>query len=777
MPVARIDPRVASDPMYAAAFSYHSLLASSDHYAANPNITQKHEWTDWDYGGSVLREREVGTPTPGTPQPPKSLLTVIATLMHSNRNLTTRGNFKSNFKDAAKNAKYTASVGPANHPVWGPAFAAAVENIMEVIKPKCERPDNLFDKDGNIRVSQPLFAKKTENALNRDTTGRWPTPEDCREAFAEALKEHDVCRLVVYDVKGVLVPVSDIPENEKESFKLCVMAEIGQIKILEPARPSAPNLINLNTPYTPTATRNGPAREAEEARYSRFGIPHGLIDARSRTRSAEPNMHPQAPPPVNLLTRPRAAGDRGVTPSRTATPFTPPRTRDLSAINRPRVRNGAYNTGEIDTLPPSLANALPSYYGAVEGTTPLAHGGPTPATSTPDASAMSLRSPFVTPPRREQQPYLTPASGPFSGAHVDVDGPLRVQHSPRPMRPPHVPQVETASMGALAPPNTPVTHAGNGWTENDNNIYAAMAHSYAVKAALHYNHALPGPEPTIPAELLWYLQRSEGTPPTLFPNMGRASDLPMNTRGTPLLRRVLRGAAYTRAESPYDRGSTPGSLRASHVTTALTGYGRTRNEDAIPQHGGNPVELSEDPDNGASAANEIVNLDSHRATDGNDAIDTHELFNSDGSSFLHNTGVMLSDTAAATPYDNATPRLANDDGVNNRNAGNVEGRWTHGYEDYFGSSEHSSSSSENGSINLAAGHRIDPWSYSNTSDTGSPHETPFEMYARKQENLKTRKRKEAFQDDDDVARKSKKLFIDSSDEGSNEAASAEGRAS
>ncbi|KAJ7433015.1 hypothetical protein B0H11DRAFT_2259800 [Mycena galericulata] len=707
MPLPRIDPTVASDPCTPPRSVTTSTLASSDNYAANPNIAHKHHWTDWEYGGSVLREREVGIAAPGTPQPHISHLDAdrAADVLEPElilRRVTTR--LPSRIRPKTRST--LPAIGPANHPVWGPAFAAAVDNIMALIKAKCDKPDNLFDKEWQHSCVAALFAKKTDNA-------DWmlANPEDCREAFAEALKDHDVCRIVVYDEKGLLVPVPDVskvlqtwgaagdslallflyrirPKNEKDSYKLCVMAEIGQIKVLDRLGRTLPR----------------------------------------------PSLGPQ----ISHLT-------------------------------------DAFR-------PPYAANALPIYYGAVESTTPLAHGGPTPATSIGNASATSLRSPFVTPPRRDQQPSLTPVSGVSSGAHGDVDGPLRVQHSPRPMRLPHVPQVESASMGALAPPNTPVTHGGNAWTENElNNIYAAMAHSYAVKAALHYNHALPGPEPTMPAELLWYLQRSEGTPPTIFPTMGHGSDVPMNIRGTPLLRRVLRFLLPAelrthRRNRPTRAVTLPRAYARLMSRTASTGYGGFPNEDAIPQHGGNPVELTDGPENGVSAANEIVNLDGHRAADGNDVIATHGLFNADGPAFLHNTGVMLSDTAAPTPYDNPTPRLANDDGVNNRTVGNVEGRWTHGYDEYFGSSEHSSSSSENGSTNMAV-HGMDAWGYSSTSDAGSPHETPFQMYVRKQENLKNRKRKEAFQDDDDVARKSKKLFIDSSDEGSNEAASVEGQAS
>ncbi|KAJ7494780.1 hypothetical protein B0H11DRAFT_2227551 [Mycena galericulata] len=447
MPLPLIDPHYAQDPLYAAAFQRHSQLAFSDSYAPNPTLAQQHEWKPYRYGGSVLREREDGIPPPGTPEPPMTIMTMIGILLHDNHFVGMTGNYKPGFADPARSAKYTLGFGRPNHPIYGPAWDAGVIHINEMIRARGDYDVRFWDQDGNLKLTQPLFIKKGETAKNR-ATGPWPTPPEFAAPFQVALRDHDICRMVMFDINENSILPAEMPQKltpgtlvqmswrmlfyifkqkeGKEPTRYTVTAEMVSGVVVELARPAAPDLVSLSAPYVP-----GPRA-------------HRIAASPLRTPGAyATNGHAVPPPPSsNFASREPAAfgSPLGLTlDTYHATPLPPPVQNSTThhAIGTPRTPSHNFGAARFHEGPPPLnMSTRPQYSASIqprrEGPVAIPFTPPKTPTRNPSRNgSVIIEGNRTLPPTLSGYgniPFQLPAtppqvSGYYTGAHERASGP------------------------------------------------------------------------------------------------------------------------------------------------------------------------------------------------------------------------------------------------------------------------------------------------------------------------------------------------------------------
>ncbi|KAJ6495747.1 hypothetical protein C8R47DRAFT_1069596 [Mycena vitilis] len=318
-----IPESVLSDPRFTAAVQAHQALMQTHQYAASPSFPGAFEWRPWKSGGSVLRERRLPgvIPGPSTPMEQFAYVTVVARVGEFGLEVAPTANFRAGYASAVGSKYYLPLLRP-NHPVWGPAYDAALVNMHGVEAQKCPNGSvhmfRIMYGEEAMRLGKKLFEPKGDR-IEVDARA-WPIPPEMRAKFAEALVKHDLRVLPVYGKDGNLVAPAMIPkvlagaltkntyrvfhyeirDRDTGEMQQSMTGEVVQVEVYEEASPPPPTLFGLGgvgvghalTPV-PQSLQQATAVSSNNNGSQGYQHQNGLQQARAHHGPPIPQSYPQ----------------------------------------------------------------------------------------------------------------------------------------------------------------------------------------------------------------------------------------------------------------------------------------------------------------------------------------------------------------------------------------------------------------------------------------------------------------------------------------------------
>ncbi|KAJ7289782.1 hypothetical protein C8J57DRAFT_1214106 [Mycena rebaudengoi] len=225
----------------------YSRLSQLKQFVRTAAVLTAHGWK-FCAGANILHEIHPGKRVPGAPADQFAYLTVPGVVSDFRLVVSPKGSFNPKFKDPFAKAKYSFVLVRPEDDILGPAYNTGKHNLHQFKASVCNnRSANFFvtvNGEEHLRFTKNIFKKKGENPPEIDNA-TYPVEVSLKAALLEAIIDHNVRPLAVFDMNDNPVAPLDVPQRVTDSLT----GEIAQVVVLWNAPPWAPKLFKRGIPF------------------------------------------------------------------------------------------------------------------------------------------------------------------------------------------------------------------------------------------------------------------------------------------------------------------------------------------------------------------------------------------------------------------------------------------------------------------------------------------------------------------------------------------------